>query len=202
MGKESPCIARLGALTSSGVARLEADHLHFRGDFRVTVPLNEITSVSASRDVLTVAWSEGLLALTLGDQAERWADAIRRPKTVLEKLGVRAGMVVGLIGLEDGAFRRQLRDAGATIVETYEEAMDMVFFQADLKKDLARLGRLKSHLAPAGAIWVVAPKGVPQIKDTDVIAAGRAAGLVDTKVARFSETYTALKFVVPLAQRS
>ena len=30
-----------------------------------------------------------------------------------------------------------------------------------------------------------------------MLAAGRAAGLTDVKVARFSETHTALKFVVP-----
>lgn len=35
----------------------------------------------------------------------------------------------------------------------------------------------------------------------DVLQAGRQAGLTDTKVARFSGTHTALKFVIPLARR-
>jgi hypothetical protein len=34
-----------------------------------------------------------------------------------------------------------------------------------------------------------------------VRTAGKAAGLVDVKVARFSETHTAEKFVVPVAKR-
>lgn len=33
------------------------------------------------------------------------------------------------------------------------------------------------------------------------MAAGKEAGLVDIKVVRFSETHTALKFVIPLARR-
>jgi hypothetical protein len=35
----------------------------------------------------------------------------------------------------------------------------------------------------------------------DVIAAGKAADLVDNKVCRFSDTHTALRFVIPLARR-
>ncbi|MFL6248779.1 MAG: hypothetical protein ACJ74H_22330 [Thermoanaerobaculia bacterium] len=33
------------------------------------------------------------------------------------------------------------------------------------------------------------------------IAAGKAAGLVDVKVVRFSDTHTAEKFVIPLKSR-
>jgi hypothetical protein len=56
-------------------------------------------------------------------------------------------------------------------------------------------------LKPTGAVWVVYPKGMAQIKENDVLAAGRAAGFVDTKVASFSATHTALKFMIPVAQR-
>ncbi len=63
------------------------------------------------------------------------------------------------------------------------------------------LNRLRTSLTPAGGIWVVAPKGVAEITEADVLAAGRKAGLVDIKVVRFSATHTAHKFVVPKAQR-
>ena len=33
------------------------------------------------------------------------------------------------------------------------------------------------------------------------MAAGKAAGLVDVKVVKFSETHTAEKFVIPVARR-
>jgi len=47
----------------------------------------------------------------------------------------------------------------------------------------------------------VYPKGQKHIREIDVINAGKSAGLVDNKVARFSETHTALRLVIPLANR-
>jgi len=78
---------------------------------------------------------------------------------------------------------------------------EVVFFAAAATRDLARMSKLKSWLKPAGALWVVYPKGVAAIREIEVLEAGRAAGFTDTKVTRFSATHTALKFVVPLAKR-
>jgi hypothetical protein len=47
----------------------------------------------------------------------------------------------------------------------------------------------------------VYPKGVPAIREIEVLQAGRAAGLKDTKVASFSSTLTALRFAIPVAER-
>lgn len=55
--------------------------------------------------------------------------------------------------------------------------------------------KLKANLKPGGALWLIYPKGVPEIKEIEVIRAGRAAEMKDVKVARFSATHTALKFV-------
>ena len=68
-------------------------------------------------------------------------------------------------------------------------------------RDLERMERLKEALQPAGALWVVRPRGNPAITETQVMAAGKAAGLVDVKVVRFSETHTAEKFVRRLSDR-
>jgi hypothetical protein len=43
-------------------------------------------------------------------------------------------------------------------------------------------------------VWVVYPKGIQAVTENDVLTAGRAAGLVDTKVCSFSSTHTALRF--------
>lgn len=74
---------------------------------------------------------------------------------------------------------------------------DLLLFAASKTGELARIAKLKSRLKPGGAIWVVYPKGVAAIREIEVIEAGRAAGLKDTKVARFSETHTALRFSQP-----
>ena len=39
------------------------------------------------------------------------------------------------------------------------------------------------------------------IREVEVIERGRTAGLKDVKVASFSATHTALKFVIPVAAR-
>ena len=73
--------------------------------------------------------------------------------------------------------------------------------QADAPGDLAKIVKWKASLAPAGALWIVSPRGVPGLKDTDVMAAAKRAGLVDVKVVRFSETHSANKFVIPVKDR-
>ena len=49
---------------------------------------------------------------------------------------------------------------------------------------------------------MVYPKGQKHICEADVMAAGKAAKLVDIKVVGFSETHSALKMVIPVARRS
>jgi len=123
-------------------------------------------------------------------------------RLLLDKLGVKEGQRVCVLGVEDDAF---LKDLSALIPDFARDAKnssaDLIFLGA---QDLAALARVKS-LAGAiqknGAIWVVYPKGQKHIREADVMAAGKAAGLTDNKVCRFSETHTALRFVIPLARR-
>ena len=44
-------------------------------------------------------------------------------------------------------------------------------------------------------------RGRPEISERAVMAAGKAAGLVDVKAVSFSPTHTAEKFVIPVRQR-
>jgi hypothetical protein len=67
--------------------------------------------------------------------------------------------------------------------------------------DLPRLTTLRAAIDKGGAVWVIWPKGRKEFREDDVRAYGRAAGLVDVKVARFSDTLSALKMVIPRAQR-
>ena len=48
---------------------------------------------------------------------------------------------------------------------------------------------------------MIYPKGIETIREIDVIEAGRAAGLKDTKVVRFSPTHTGLRFTIPVTAR-
>jgi hypothetical protein len=124
-------------------------------------------------------------------------------RSLLDKLGVRPGQRVAILGIADAEFLEQLAarvgefSNGRSLADS-----DLIFFDAENKKDLARLKPLVAAIRKNGAIWVVYPKGrADTIREMDVIAAGKAAGLVDNKVCRFSDTHTALRFVIPLARR-
>jgi hypothetical protein len=77
----------------------------------------------------------------------------------------------------------------------------LLFLAANRASDLHGLHQLAAGVQAGGALWIVYPKGVAVIREIEVLNAGRAAGLKDTKVASFSPTHTALKFVRPAAKR-
>jgi hypothetical protein len=111
-------------------------------------------------------------------------------------------MTVSVLGVEDDAFLSQLRSRAGEPSSTLGAESDLIFYEADGVDDLFKLPALRASLKPAGGIWVVSPKGKgAQIKDVEVMAAAREAGLVDTKVVGFSDTHTALKLVIPRALR-
>jgi hypothetical protein len=124
---------------------------------------------------------------------------------LLDKLGVRAGARVSLIGeaVMTAWFRELLADrTDDVIVGMPDGRRDLIFIGADSPAELDVLSRLVRRLVSTGAIWVVSRKGrTATLRDVQVIAAAKAVGLVDNKVASFSDTHTALRLVVPVAMR-
>jgi hypothetical protein len=202
MGDEVRCTARLGRQRGEGRAFLETDDVVFRGDFRVKVPLRSISSVEARDGMLRITWPEGTLALELGPRAARWAERIRSPRSLLDKLGIKAEHKVSVVNLTDPEFVAQLEARAASVRQgKVAKGSDIVFYGASTATALDELPALAASIARDGAIWVIRPKGGKDITEAKVMAAGKAAGLVDVKVVRFSETHTAEKLVVPLAAR-
>lgn len=196
VGLEADCTATFGGRKSKGRAYLETDSLIFRGAFRVAIPLTSITLAQVRDGQLTLQFSGGTATFALGAHAQTWAEKILHPKPLLDKLGVKPGDKVAVVGIGDADFLDQLR--GRTSVDNrVTTGHNVIFVQADRRSVLSRLNRLRRALAPGGALWVVSPKGVQEIREADVLAAGRKARLADVKVVRFSETHTAHKFVIP-----
>ena len=122
---------------------------------------------------------------------------------MLDKLGVKPGSKVAVVDFDDTGFLNLLRGRTLAVVKGRPRGpVDLVFMGASELKDLKRLAELKGWIEPNGAIWVVRPKGGrSEIRDTDVIAAGLAAGLVDNKIASFSDTHGAMRLVFRLRDR-
>ncbi len=202
MGQEAHCEARFGGKVSAGKALLETDEIVFRGDFRLVIPLKSIQALEAADGVLRVTSPAGTATFTLGAQAEKWAHKIRNPRSLADKLDVKPGLRVSVCGVRDAGFREQLAARTGDISDgKAAKDSDLIFLGAEMEKDLARVPRLKTSIKRNGAIWIVYPKGRKEITENAVRGTGLEAGLVDVKVARFSDTHTALKFVIPVAQR-
>jgi Protein of unknown function (DUF3052) len=202
MGQEVECAVRFGGKISRGKALLESEALFFRGHFRLEIPFRAMESVSAAQGVLRVEFPDGTAQFELGPQAERWAEKILHPKSLIEKLGVKPGAVVSILGVRDSSFRQDLAErTGRVASAKLKKDSDFIFFAAEAKAELKRLKEFPRFLKKSGAVWVVYPKGQPHITQADVMAAAKQAGLVDVKVASFSATHTALKLVIPLSRR-
>jgi hypothetical protein len=124
-------------------------------------------------------------------------------KPRLDKLGVKDGCRVAVLGVTDADFRQELLERTADVTEAEPlPGTDVVFLGAEQPDDLARLPDLRASLKPDGAIWVVSRKGrAATLRYGDVLGAALAAGLVDNKVVSFSERHTALRLVIPRALR-
>jgi len=192
MGQELACCLRLGSRVLSGKAYLETDHLLFRGEGRIKIPFENLKAVSAAAGLLKLEYEGGPAEFELGAAAERWAAKILHPPTRAAKLGIKPGLSFRLIGDFDPGFQTELKDLAPAPPKT---KADLIFLHAPARKHLAQIPKLAQALNPKGALWIVYPKGVTEIREVEVIQAGRAAGLKDIKVAGFSRTHTALKFV-------
>ena len=205
MGNEVKCVVRVGKQKARGKALLETAELLFRsedGALRLKFGFAEIKSLDAAAGELRVQGPEGAAIFELGANAAKWREKILHPKTRMEKLGVPPGAAVGLIGMLEDDFLAELRAITKNVSKDKIAAgAEVIFFAAPASKDLSQLVKLAKILKGAAALWIVYPKGQKEIRENDVIAAGRNAGLKDVKVVGFSPTHTALKFVIPVEKR-
>ena len=202
MGRELFCKVRSGGKTASGKALLETSELVFRGELRFKIPLASLKSVSSRDGELHLKWSEGAAVFELGEHAEKWAHKILHPRSTAEKLGIRPGLAISAIAIDDAAFVEDLRSQAKSFSDAKPlPQSDLIFAGAGKAAELTRLAKLAPSLGSAGALWIVYPKGKQEIKEQQVLDAGKQAGLVDVKVVSFSATHTALKFVWPKAKR-
>lgn len=198
MGLEAKCKLHHQGKILAGKALLETDFLAFRGELKLTIPFKMITSIRATEGRLKVVFAREVAVFDLGQQATKWAERILHPKSLIDKLGVKPNQTAIVVGITDRKFLRQLKERTPNVSHgRLRKRADHIFFDAETKGDLRRLKPLEKFIAQDGAIWVVAPKGRPQIKESDVLQAGRAADLLDVKVVAFSATHTAHKFVIP-----
>ena len=202
MGSEAFCKVRFGEQESEGKALLETSEIVFRGDFRLKIPFSTVKSAKAVDGELCLETAQGPAIFQLGATAEKWLEKILHPKSRIEKLGLKSGAKVSVIGKFDAEFLREILALTKSVTKGQAARdADHVFFAANRKNEFCNLSKITKALSGAAALWIVYPKGQKHITEDDVLSAGRKSGLKDVKVVGFSPTHTALKFVIPLSSR-
>ena len=192
MGKDAQVRATFADGEDHGRLQYEPPKLLFRGATRRVFAGEALAGVRAEGGDLVLADGS---RFALGEKAAAsWVEAILNPKGRMDKLGVKAGQRVAILGVEDPDLAWELEARGAQPTDALSD-LDLLFYAADSAAELARIADLVPSLSSKGALWVVSRKGkAATVKDIEVMAAAKAQGLVDSKVVGFSATHTALRF--------
>jgi hypothetical protein len=209
MGQTATCEVQIDGKTERRDALLETAELIVRGSGgkkSLRVPFSAMKKISAADGQLRISWAAAgkaaTLVLNLGPRATVWADKIKNPPSRLDKLGVKPGMKVAVWGTLDEDALAELQVRADVRVGKPRGGEAIVFLAVESPAELARIREAAGKIAADGAVWVVRRKGKDApVTEAASMAAGKAAGLVDTKVAAFSATHTAERYVIPVAAR-
>jgi hypothetical protein len=198
--REAPCTLRFGERVGEGTASLSADGLVLRQERRLSVPLRDLTVVATDDGLVEVSFPGGAAVLRLDALVRPWAELLARgPRNRLDRLGVRAGQLVAVLGTVDGRFVEELHGCVAEVVTGggVPAGADMIFLAATQREELGRIPGLAHFIAPGGVLWVIRPRGRGEITEQDVAVSGRAAGMVVGRPLRFSPSHVADRLVLP-----
>src|SRR5258708_33986947 len=147
MGNEAKCIGRFGKQQSEGKALLETAEVLFRGGFRLKIPFYSIKSARAVDGELCIQTPEGLAIFKLAGAAAKWCDKILRPKSRLEKLGVKPGSKVSLLGdFEEGFLQELGEQTNAATKNKLVAGSEWLCLAADSHKGAAQASKLAQSL--------------------------------------------------------
>jgi hypothetical protein len=203
MGYETTCRVRVddgsGVIREAAEAKvlIETDELIVRGAARVKIPRSAITKLALRAGTLTITSPQAVLTLTLGEAAPKWQKKLQEaPKRLIDKLDVKPGDKVWLLGALDAELVTQLEERTDRVARgRAADSCAVVCVSVASARELERIDRALAALSPRGAIWVVHPKGPKGVADTTIFAHAKALGLVATKVARVSDTHSAEKLL-------
>lgn len=195
MGRESKVEYTEGRERAEVRAHLDSQSLQVSGAKKLTVPLADVKAAVVDGDLLKVTAGKLEFSLKLGArEAELWRKKILSPPSLADKLGVKPGRVVTLIGalppevIGAAGAAKSLAKLPATLTG------DIAVALLSQNKAEAEIKAGAKALSATTALWFVYAKG-GAVNGDRVIAMARAVGLKDTKVARVSETHAALRFI-------
>ena len=197
MGSEAICNINWNGVNYNCKVLLETNEIIVRGDLKLKIPFQSIREVKCDSGNLLVCSDKGTLSVSLGTSASRWQDKIRNPPTLLDKLGIKSGHVVKIIGDAPVEFIELLIASDVRIVKEVSEPSSLYVLFVETVEELTMLSEIRSQMAKSDCVWVVYPKGRKHFTQLDVLNHGRSLQLTDIKICAFSGELSALKFVIP-----
>jgi len=203
MGQETKGKARIEGSEVEGRLYLESDQLLFRGGGnRLAIALNDLKSARANGGTLVLTVGRKKYEFDIGSLAQRWADRMSNPRTLVQKLGVKSDSTVAYIGARDAKLLAELESAAETVSKKCTRRdYDLIFVGVEKPSDLELLKGFDASIKSNGGVWVIFPKGTPDLKAEIIIPKVKSKGLVDNKIARVSDRLTGMKFVIPVHLR-
>jgi Protein of unknown function (DUF3052) len=128
-------------------------------------------------------------------------------RDVVDKLGIKPGFALAFESAPapvDADLRARALDRAGRAEAENDEPVDVVVVGTDVSTDVETvLRRWRERIDPAGGIWLLTPKRgqAGYIDQTELIAAGPPAGVVDNKICSVSHTTSAMRFVIRKADR-
>jgi hypothetical protein len=202
------CKAQIGRgaarVVRSGVAALCPDELRFHTgrtgrqgeDLFVHIRFEHIARLVADgpAGTLLVVTAEGdEVIFHLGRLAVPWKQIIEERPDLLRELGVDARSRVAVVAVDDELLLSELSARVPGFADSAGDGLDVLFAGAEHRADLARLPALAARVRRGGVVWVVYPQGSRTIEEDEIVAAGRAAGLVDGGTVELSPGRQAMK---------
>jgi hypothetical protein len=125
-----------------------------------------------------------------------------------KKLGIKEGFRIALVNAPKD-FESELGELPGNVqfIRRPAKSLDIILFFVLTERTLTRdFAKLAARLTPNGMLWIAWPKkssGVAtDLSEQRVQRIGLEAGLVDVKVCAIDETWSGLKFVYRLKDRS
>lgn len=127
------------------------------------------------------------------------------PKPLIDKLGIKSGMKVAIIGSPRGFKSALVLPHGVIYAEHGQDFDVVMYFTPSLTTLRAKIRSLRRMLKPNGMVWVCWPKAtgpmLSDIKEDDIRQLALGLQLVDVKVVAIDNTWSGLKLVIPVANR-
>ena len=132
------------------------------------------------------------------------ADKDYSHRDITDKLGLRPGSAVRVVGKGDKALLARIREkVGHKLISDGTPADVILYWPKTVKEITPALTELRAAIVPNGGIWVLTAKkgcrstsGMEYLNQTDLIPLGLAAGLVDNKTCSVSESESGMRFVI------